>query len=116
MSAICTTAAFAIEQTRTSREVSQALVPQSAVVEGADNFYKSDQVTMQRVTFRNQYNMQVVGNLFIPKDLDQNTNHPAIIVGHPMGALKEQSSNLYAQKLAEQGFMVLSQKVKEMVR
>jgi hypothetical protein len=108
MSAICTTAAFAIEQTRTSREVSQALVPQSAVVEGADNFYKSDQVTMQRVTFRNQYNMQVVGNLFIPKDLDQNTNHPAIIVGHPMGALKEQSSNLYAQKLAEQGFITLS--------
>ncbi len=63
---------------------------------------------MQRVTFRNQYNMQVVGNLFIPKDLDQNTNHPAIIVGHPMGAVKEQSSNLYAQKLAEQGFITLS--------
>ncbi len=63
---------------------------------------------MQRVTFRNQYNMQVVGNLFIPKDLDQNTNHPAIIVGHPMGAVKEQSANLYAQKLAEQGFITLS--------
>ena len=107
MSAICTTAAFAIDQTRTSREVSQAPVQQSTVVEGADNFYKSDQVTMQRVTFRNQYNMQVVGNLFIPKDLDQNTNHPAIIVGHPMGAVKEQSSNLYAQKLAEQGFITL---------
>jgi fermentation-respiration switch protein FrsA (DUF1100 family) len=108
MSAVCTTAAFAIDQTRTSREVSQAPVQQSAVVAGADNFYKSDQVTMQRVTFRNQYNMQVVGNLFIPKNLDQNTNHPAIIVGHPMGAVKEQSSNLYAQKLAEQGFITLS--------
>jgi uncharacterized protein len=108
MSAIGATAAFAIDQTRASRQISQASVQQSAVVEGADNFYKSDKVTMQRVTFKNQYNMQVVGNLFIPKDLDQNTNHPAIIVGHPMGAVKEQSSNLYAQKLAEQGFITLS--------
>lgn len=108
MSAIFTTAAFAPDQTRASREISQAPVQQTAVVEGADNFYKSDQVTMQRVTFRNQYNMQVVGNLFIPKDVDQNTNHPTIIVGHPMGAVKEQSSNLYAQKLAEQGFITLS--------
>jgi uncharacterized protein len=108
MSAICTTAAFAIDQTRASRQISQAPVQQSAVVEGADNFYKSDQVTMQRVTFRNQYNMQVVGNLFIPKALNQNAKHPAIIVGHPMGAVKDQSSNLYAQKLAEQGFVTLS--------
>ncbi|MBE9182972.1 alpha/beta hydrolase [Oculatella sp. LEGE 06141] len=108
ISAICTTAAFAIEQTRVSHQSNQIFAQQSAVVEGADNFYKSDQVTMQRVTFRNQYNMQVVGNLFIPKDLDQNTNHPAIIVGHPMGAVKEQSANLYAQKLAEQGFITLS--------
>jgi hypothetical protein len=63
---------------------------------------------MQKVTFKNQYNMQVVGNLFIPKTLNQNALNPAIIVGHPMGAVKEQSSNLYAQKLAEQGFVTLS--------
>lgn len=108
MSAICTTAAFALDKTHISRQSLQAPVQQSAVVEGADNFYRSDKVNMQRVTFRNQYNMQVVGNLFIPKDLDQNTQNPAIIVGHPMGAVKEQSSNLYAQKLAEQGFVTLS--------
>jgi uncharacterized protein len=75
---------------------------------GADNFYKSDKVTTQKVTFKNQYNMDVVGNLFIPKDLNQNTKNPAIIVGHPMGAVKEQSANLYAQKLADQGFVTLS--------
>src|ERR671932_1449150 len=108
MSGIGATAAFALDQTNVSRENPQAPVQQSAVVEGADNFYKSDQVTMQRVTFKNQYNMQVVGNLFIPKALNQNTQNPAIIVGHPMGAVKEQSSNLYAQKLAEQGFVTLS--------
>lgn len=52
--------------------------------------------------------MAVVGNLFIPKKMNQNTRHPAIVVGHPMGAVKEQSSNLYAQKLAEQGFVTLA--------
>ncbi|MET0168236.1 MAG: alpha/beta hydrolase, partial [Vicinamibacterales bacterium] len=75
---------------------------------GADNFYKSDKVTMQKVSFKNQYRMNVVGNLFIPKGMSQSARNPAIIVGHPMGAVKEQSSNLYAQKLAEQGFVTLS--------
>ncbi|MEI7087972.1 alpha/beta hydrolase [Pectobacterium versatile] len=75
---------------------------------GADNFYKSDNVTQQKVTFKNQYQMNVTGNLFIPKGINQNAKNPAIVVGHPMGAVKEQSSNLYAQKLAEQGFVTLA--------
>lgn len=75
---------------------------------GADNFYKSDKVIQQKVTFKNQYQMNVVGNLFIPKGMDQNVKNPAIVIGHPMGAVKEQSSNLYAQKLAEQGFVTLA--------
>ncbi|MGP3594288.1 alpha/beta hydrolase [Vagococcus sp. WN89Y] len=76
--------------------------------QGADNFYKSDKVTRQKVTFKNQYQMDVVGNLYIPKTLNQNEKYPAIVVGHPMGAVKEQSSTLYAQKLAEQGFVTLA--------
>jgi fermentation-respiration switch protein FrsA (DUF1100 family) len=75
---------------------------------GANNFYVSDQVTVQKVTFKNQYQMTVAGNLFIPKTLAGGTKHPAIIVGHPMGAVKEQSANLYATKMAERGFVTLS--------
>lgn len=75
---------------------------------GADNFFKSDKVTMEKVSFNNQYQMNVVGSLFIPKSLGKSARSPAIIVGHPMGAVKEQSSNLYAQKLAEQGFVTLA--------
>ncbi len=75
---------------------------------GANNFFKSEKVTAQKVAFNNQYKMKVVGNLFTPKGLDRHATHPAIIVGHPMGAVKEQSSNLYAQKLAEQGFVTLA--------
>lgn len=75
---------------------------------GADNFYQSDKVTVQKVTFLNQYRMRVAGNLFLPKGLDTSARHPAIIVGHPMGAVKEQSANLYATRMAEQGFVALS--------
>jgi hypothetical protein len=75
---------------------------------GADNFYKSKEVTMQKVTFKNQYNMKVAGNLFTPMDFNKNTKNPAIIVGHPMGAVKEQSANLYATKMADRGFVTLS--------
>ena len=75
---------------------------------GADNFYTSDKVTVQKVNFKNQYQMNVSGNLFIPKNLDANTKSAAIVVGHPMGAVKEQSANLYATKMAEKGFVTLS--------
>lgn len=74
----------------------------------ADNFYKSDKATVQKVMFPNQYRMNVVGNLFMPNDMDWNRKYPAIIVGHPMGAVKEQSSNLYATKMAEEGFITLA--------
>ena len=75
---------------------------------GADNFYNSDKVTVQKVTFKNQYGMKVAGNLFMPKDIDRKTKNAAIVVGHPMGAVKEQSANLYATKMAEHGFVTMS--------
>lgn len=75
---------------------------------GANNFYKSDEVATEKVTFKNLYQMNVVGNLHVPKDLDRRARNAAIVVGHPMGAVKEQSANLYAQKLAEQGFVTLA--------
>lgn len=90
------------------------LISTTGVASAADmsnetgNFYKSGKVTMQKVAFKNQYKMNVAGNLFIPKGLKQNTRNPAIIVGHPMGAVKEQSANLYATKMAERGFVTLS--------
>lgn len=75
---------------------------------GAANFYKSDKVTVQKVAFKNQYQMTVAGNLFLPKDMNQTAKHAAVVVGHPIGAVKEQSANLYATKMAEKGFITLS--------
>ncbi|GMF21240.1 unnamed protein product [Phytophthora lilii] len=52
--------------------------------------------------------MTVAANLFTPKDFDTSVAAPAIVVGHPMGAVKEQSADLYATKMAEQGFVTVS--------
>ena len=82
--------------------------PAHGKLSGADNFYQSDKVAVHKVTFKSQYRMAVAGNLFVPKNLDRSKKNPAILVGHPMGAVKEQSANLYATKMAEQGFVALS--------
>ncbi|KXU34829.1 hypothetical protein AXE65_06630 [Ventosimonas gracilis] len=81
---------------------------EAADIKTYDNFYQSQQLSTEKVRFNNQYQMKVVGNLFMPKNLAKDKQYPAIIVGHPMGAVKEQSSNLYTQKLAEQGFITLA--------
>jgi fermentation-respiration switch protein FrsA (DUF1100 family) len=71
-------------------------------------FKVSTNVTMYKVSFQNQFKMNVAGHLFITKSLDTNNKHAAIIVGHPMGAVKEQSADVYASNMAERGFITLS--------
>ena len=71
-------------------------------------FKVSDNVTLYRVTFKNQYKLDVVEHLFIPNNFAQNEKHPAIIVGHPMGAVKEQSADVYASNMADRGFITMA--------
>jgi fermentation-respiration switch protein FrsA (DUF1100 family) len=101
-------AAIAILSGSATSAVASEVKAQYSIPKGADNFYKSDAVSVQKISFNNQYGMKVSGNLFAPKNLDKSKAHAAIIVGHPMGAVKEQSANLYATKMAEQGFVTLS--------
>lgn len=75
---------------------------------GADNFYESDSIKTEKVSFENQYKMKVGAKLFLPSGFEQGGKYPALVVGHPMGAVKEQSANLYATKMAERGFVTLS--------
>jgi len=86
----------------------QARAQAPVIPADADNFYTSDQVNVQKVRFRNQYQLEVAGNLYTPKALNRDARNPALVVSHPMGAVKEQSANLYATKMAEQGFVTLS--------
>ena len=71
-------------------------------------FPQSPRVAQQKVTFFNRLGINIVADLYIPRDLDRSRRHPAIIVGHPYGGVKEQTSGLYAQTMAERGFITLA--------
>lgn len=71
-------------------------------------FEVSDKVTVEKVVFRNRINIMVVGDMYMPKSIDKNKKHAAIVTGHPFGGSKAQTSGLYAMKMAEQGFITLA--------
>lgn len=65
-------------------------------------FAKSPKVDHQKVTFHNCYGITLAADLYVPKNAQGKL--PAIAVSGPFGAVKEQSSGLYAQAMAERGF------------
>ena len=69
-------------------------------------FPKSDKVDHRKVTFHNRYGIALAADLYAPKGAEGKL--PAIAVSGPFGAVKEQSSGLYAQKMAELGFLTLA--------
>ena len=69
-------------------------------------FPKSDKVDHQKVTFHNRYGITLAADLYTPKGAEGKL--PAIAVCGPFGAVKEQSSGLYAQKMAELGFLTIA--------
>ncbi|KVK53987.1 hypothetical protein BCY90_18730 [Agrobacterium deltaense] len=69
-------------------------------------FPKSDKVDHQKVTFKNRYGIELAADFYLPKN--RNGALPAIVVSGPFGAVKEQSSGLYAQTMAERGFVTLA--------
>lgn len=69
-------------------------------------FPKSDKVNHDKVTFHNRYGITLAADIYIPKDAQGKL--PAIAVSGPFGAVKEQSSGLYAQTMAERGFLTLA--------
>lgn len=70
-------------------------------------FAKSDKVDVKKVTFKNRFGIELVGDLYEPKNKGEGKLQ-AIAVSGPFGAVKEQSSGLYAQTLAERGFVTLA--------
>ncbi len=69
-------------------------------------FPLSDKVNHRKVTFETQYGLTLAADLYTPKDVDGKL--PAIAVSGPFGAVKEQSSGLYAMRMAERGFVALA--------
>lgn len=71
-------------------------------------FPKSDKVDVQKVSFKNRFGITLVGDLYIPKNIKKDEKLAAIAVSGPFGAVKEQASGLYAQTLAQRGFITLA--------
>ncbi|MBQ3428345.1 MAG: alpha/beta hydrolase [Mogibacterium sp.] len=69
-------------------------------------FAKSDKVDHCKVTFVNRYGITLAADMYVPKDAEDNL--PAIAVSGPFGAVKEQCSGLYAQTMAERGFLTIA--------
>ncbi|MFR0800030.1 alpha/beta hydrolase [Suilimivivens sp.] len=69
-------------------------------------FPKSDKVDHKKVTFHNRYGIILAADMYTPKSVVGKL--PAIAVSGPFGAVKEQSSGLYAQKMAELGFLTIA--------
>lgn len=69
-------------------------------------FPKSDKVNHRKVTFHNRYGITLAADLYEPKDAQGKL--PAIAVCGPFGAVKEQASGLYAQEMAERGFLTIA--------
>ena len=69
-------------------------------------FPKSDKVTHSKITFHNRYGITLAADMYVPKNAVGRL--PAIAVSGPFGAVKEQSSGLYAQTMAEYGFLAIA--------
>ncbi|MGY3948937.1 alpha/beta hydrolase [Aeromonas allosaccharophila] len=88
--------------------VASLLMPTFAfATEGAGSNTNENRVKMLSVTFKNK-DIDMAGNLYLPKNFSETSQYPAVISVHPGGGVKEQTAGLYAQKLAEQGFVTLA--------
>ncbi len=76
------------------------------VTEWDKTFKKSDKVNHKKVTFVNRYGITLAADMYIPKDAKDKL--PAVAVSGPFGAVKEQCSGLYAQTMAERGYLTIA--------
>jgi len=102
--ALCVGASSALAQTNPASTAGTAA---SLTQEWDKTFPKSEKVDHQKVTFKNRYGITLAADLYLPKNRG-NQRLPALAVGGPFGAVKEQSSGLYAQTMAERGFVTLA--------
>lgn len=74
--------------------------------ENEKTFAPSDRVKVERVQFKNRFGITLAADMYVPKNAEGRL--PAIAISGPFGAVKEQASGLYAQTLAERGFLTIA--------
>ena len=93
-------------QTSTNQVKEKNMEKLELVKEWDKVFPQSNKVIHEKVTFRNRYGIMLAADMYIPKNAGGKL--AAIAVSGPFGAVKEQSSGLYAQTLAERGFLTIA--------
>lgn len=71
-------------------------------------FELNENVERTAVAYKNRYGIELSADLYVSKDLDTSAKHPAIVIGPPYGGVKEQGPGVYANQLAQRGFVVLA--------
>ena len=71
-------------------------------------FAKNDKVIHEKVSYQNRYRITVAADMYLPKDIDKTKKYAAILVGTPYGGVKEQGAGIYAQTMAERGFVSIA--------
>ena len=71
-------------------------------------FPRNPAVAHRKVSYTNRLGIRLVADLYSPAQPDPNRRYAALVIGHPYGGVKEQSSGLYAQELASRGFVTLA--------
>lgn len=97
-------------QTETSQAIptSQQTEEENKDMEEYYIFELSDTVERTAVRYKNRYGIELSADLYTSKDLDKTQTYPAIVIGPPYGGVKEQGSGVYANQLAQRGFVVLA--------
>ncbi|ACS81606.1 alpha/beta hydrolase [Maridesulfovibrio salexigens] len=71
-------------------------------------FPLSDKVIHEKVTYPNRYGITVSADMYKPKDFDKSKKYAALVIGTPYGGVKEQGAGIYAQTMAERGFVAIA--------
>jgi hypothetical protein len=71
-------------------------------------FKLSDKVVHEKVSYPNRYGITLSADMYVPKDMDKSKKYPALVVGTPYGGVKEQGAGIYAQTMAERGFVAIA--------
>lgn len=91
---------------KTNQKTTTGMKPLNLTQEWDKTFPQSDRVNHRKVTFKNRFGVTLVADLYEPKNAEGKL--AAIAVSGPFGAVKEQSSGLYAQAMAERGFLTIA--------
>ena len=71
-------------------------------------FELSENVNRTSVSYPNRYGIRIAADLYAAKDMDETSKYPALVIGPPYGGVKEQGPGVYANQLAQRGFVVLA--------